>query len=149
MFPIEGAGKRVLVTGSGSGIGLAAARLFSERGYRVAGTARDPEALSRREGALPFAVLAADLSLPGAADALFDAAEAVLGGIDILINNAGQGELGAVEDTDLAGSRRLFEVNYFGPVRLVQRALPAMRARRSGVIVNLGSTDSTIAYGRR
>jgi NAD(P)-dependent dehydrogenase (short-subunit alcohol dehydrogenase family) len=139
MLPPRAAGTRVLITGASSGIGLAAARLFAERGYRVAGTARDPEALAKREKALPFAVIAADLAVPGAADRVFEAAESALGGVDILINNAGQGELGAVEDTDLADSRRLFEINYFAPVRLVQRALPGMRERRSGVIVNLGS----------
>ncbi len=139
MSPSDAAGKRILITGAGSGIGLAAARLFAARGYRVAGSARDPEALRRREGDLPFAVFPADLAEAGAAERLFDAAEAALGGIDILVNNAGQGELGAVEDTDWEESRRLFEVNYFSPVRLVRRALPGMRARGAGVIVNLGS----------
>jgi NAD(P)-dependent dehydrogenase (short-subunit alcohol dehydrogenase family) len=139
MSRTDAAGKRILITGASSGIGLAAARLFAARGYRVAGSARDPRALRSREGELPFAVFPADLAEPGAAEALFDAAESVLGGIDILINNAGQGELGAVEDTDWKDSRRLFEVNYFSAVRLIRRALPGMRARGTGVIVNLGS----------
>jgi NAD(P)-dependent dehydrogenase (short-subunit alcohol dehydrogenase family) len=132
-------GKRVLITGAGSGIGLATARLFAARGFRVIGSARDPEAVGKREAGLPFRLLGADLAESGAADRLFDAAEAILGGIDILINNAGQGELGAVEDTKLADSRGLFEVNFFAPVRLVQRVLPGMRARGFGVILNLGS----------
>jgi short-subunit dehydrogenase len=63
----------------------------------------------------------------------------ILGHVDVLINNAGQGELGAVEDTDLADSRRLFEVNYFSVVRLVKQVLPGMRERGGGVILNLGS----------
>jgi NAD(P)-dependent dehydrogenase (short-subunit alcohol dehydrogenase family) len=135
----ETGGIGVLITGASSGIGLAAARLFAARGYRVAGTARDPGALKRRLGELPFHLIEADLALAGAADRVFAEAGDHLGDIGILVNNAGQGELGAVEDTDLAASRRLFEVNYFAPVRLVQLALPGMRARKSGVIVNLGS----------
>src|SRR5690349_3762820 len=101
-------GKRVLITGAGSGIGLAAARLFAARGYRVAGTSRDPEGLRKKHRDLPFDLIRSDLSLPGAADRLGDEAEAILGGIDILINNAGQGELGAVEETPLADGRALF-----------------------------------------
>jgi NAD(P)-dependent dehydrogenase (short-subunit alcohol dehydrogenase family) len=139
MAASETNGAGVLITGASSGIGLAAARLFAARGYRVAGTARDPEALRRREGELPFALFSADLAEPDAAGRLFEAAESFLGGIDILVNNAGQGELGAVEDTEWEDSRRLFEVNYFSAVRLIRRALPGMRARGAGVIVNLGS----------
>ncbi len=135
---------RVLVTGASSGIGLATAYLLSHRGYSVAGTARDPEAVRKRlekaRGApLPFRLLAMDLADPLSVEKGFAEAERILGSIDILINNAGQGELGAVEDTDLADSRRLFEVNYFSVVRLVQLSAPAMRARGAGIILNLGS----------
>ena len=137
-------GYGILLTGASSGIGLAAAYLLAERGYRVVGTARDPEALRRRlqleRGERPpFQLVAMDLAVPASVEAGFAEALALLGGIDILINNAGQGELGSVEDTDPADSRRLFEVNYFSVVRLVQKSLPGMRARGSGVILNLGS----------
>jgi NAD(P)-dependent dehydrogenase (short-subunit alcohol dehydrogenase family) len=137
-------GRRVLLTGASSGIGLAAAYLLSERGYTVVGTARDPEALrqrlARERGAPPpFHLVRMDLTDPASVDAGFAEAHAQLGGIDILINNAGQGELGSVEDTDLAESRALFEVNYFSVVRLVKLAVPAMRARGSGIVLNLGS----------
>jgi NAD(P)-dependent dehydrogenase (short-subunit alcohol dehydrogenase family) len=145
--------KRVLLTGASSGIGLAAARLLSENGYTVVGTARDPEALRallKREGqrdpgappsgaSLPFHLVQMDLTDPASVDAGFAEARRLLGGIDILINNAGQGELGSVEDTDLADSRALFEVNYFSVVRLVKLAVPEMRARGSGIVLNLGS----------
>ncbi len=135
---------RVLLTGASSGIGLAAAYLLTSRGYAVVGTARDPEAvlqrLTRERGAPPpFCLFKMDLADAASVDAGFAKAEAELGGVDILINNAGQGELGSVEDTDPAESRKLFEVNYFGPVRLCQLAAPSMRARGAGVIVNLGS----------
>jgi short-subunit dehydrogenase len=135
---------RVLITGASSGIGLATARLLSHRGYSVVGTARDPQAMRLRlepgpGSPLPFRLIAMDLADPLSVERGFAEAEGMLGGIDILINNAGQGELGAVEDTDLVDSRRLFEVNYFSAVRLVQLAVPAMRARGSGIIVNMGS----------
>jgi NAD(P)-dependent dehydrogenase (short-subunit alcohol dehydrogenase family) len=135
---------RILITGASSGIGLAAAYLFSEHGYQVVGTARHPEAVLNRlqveRGApAPFRLVRMDLTDPASVETGFAEAQSLLGGIDILINNAGQGELGAVEDTPLADSRTLFEVNYFAVVRLVQLAVPAMRARGSGIIVNLGS----------
>ena len=139
---MNGSGRRVLITGASSGIGLATARLLAARGYRVAGAMRDPEGTRKRlqaDGPLPFAPIRMDLTDPDSVDAGWAAAVAALGGIDILINNAGQGELGSVEDTDLADSRRLFEVNYFAVVRLVKLALPGMRERGAGAIVNLGS----------
>lgn len=135
---------RVLITGASSGIGLAAALLLTGRGYQVVGTARRPdEARQRIEGErgapLPFALVEMELTDPDSVDRGFAQAEARLGGIDVLINNAGQGELGAVEDTPLSDSRALFEVNYFSVVRLVQKAVPGMRKRGKGVILNLGS----------
>ncbi|HKP96452.1 MAG TPA: SDR family oxidoreductase [Fibrobacteria bacterium] len=134
----------VLLTGASSGIGLATAWLLSENGYRVAGTTRHPEAVrkrleSERGAPLPFALIGMDLTDPASVERGFAEARSRLGPIDVLINNAGQGELGAVEDTPLADSRALFEVNYFSAVRLVQLAVPAMRARGSGVVLNLGS----------
>ncbi|MDB5047921.1 MAG: short-chain dehydrogenase/reductase [Fibrobacteres bacterium] len=135
---------RVLLTGASSGIGLATATLLAARGYRVVGTTRHPEAVrkrleSERGSPLPFALIGMDLTDPASVEHGYAQAESMLGGIDILINNAGQGELGAVEDTPLADSRALFEVNYFSVVRLAQLAIPAMRARGSGVILNMGS----------
>lgn len=138
--------RRVLLTGASSGIGLAAASLLARSGYAVVGTARDPdrarrelEARSGGGGPLPFRLVAMDLSDPVSIETGYAEALATLGGVDVLVNNAGMGELGAVEDTPLPDSRRLFEVNYFGPVALVKLAVPGMRSRRSGVIVNLGS----------
>lgn len=137
-------GRRVLITGASSGIGLATARLLASKGYRVAGTTRDPEhTLSRMaalSGALNFALIPMDLRDPGSVEAGWAAAgKALGGGVDILINNAGRGELGSVEDTPLKNAREMFEVNYFSAVQLVKLALPGMRERGSGAILNLGS----------
>lgn len=142
--PPPGPMRRVLLTGASSGIGLAAALRLSRAGYPVVGTARDAEGARRRlerdHGTpLPFRLVGMDLTVPESVETGFSRALAILGGLDVLVNNAGQGELGAVEDTPLADSRRLFEINYFGPVALVKLAVPGMRARGGGVIVNLGS----------
>jgi NAD(P)-dependent dehydrogenase (short-subunit alcohol dehydrogenase family) len=144
MTSTQAKGRRILITGASSGIGLAAARLLAESGHAVAGTARDPVRARREEEARsgappPYALVAMDLADPASVERGWEEALGILGGVDVLVNNAGMGELGSVEDTPLSDSRRLFEVNYFGPVSLVKKAVPAMRERRSGVIVNLGS----------
>ena len=135
---------KVLLTGASSGIGLAAGLLLTEKGFQVVGTARDPkgrrERWERASGhPFPFVLIAMDLADPASVDRGFDEATGILGEVDVLVNNAGQGELGSVEDTDLEDSRKLFEVNYFSAVRLTKKVIPAMRARRRGIIVNLGS----------
>ena len=137
-------GERVFITGASSGIGLATGLLLTQAGYHVVGACRDPEDARKRlvsgtGGPLPFPLVPMDQADPAAVEKGFGAALGILGGVDILINNAGQGELGAVEETDLEDSRRLFEVNYFSAVSLVKLAVPAMRKRGRGVIVNMGS----------
>ncbi len=132
----------VLITGSSSGIGLATARLLVSRGYRVVGTCRDPSVVPDAG----FPLVAMDQSDPDAVTRGFAEAEAVLGGVDVLVNNAGRGELGAVEDTDPATVRRLFEVNYFSVVQLTRLCLPGMRARGRGVIVQLGSIVHSLQF---
>lgn len=132
----------VLVTGASSGIGLATARLLASRGYRVVGTCRNP-------GALPdagFPLIAMDHSDPAVVERGFAEAKRLLGSIDVLINNAGTGELGAVEDTPPEEARRLFEVNYFSAVRLTQLCLPGMRARGAGVILQIGSIVFSLQF---
>ncbi len=143
--------RRVLITGASSGIGAATARLLASHGYQVIGSCRNPLAAASRLGVekpedLPFALLPADLADPPQVERLFHEAEQKWGGIDILINNAGLGELGAVEDTSLADAREMFEVNYFSAVRLTQLALPAMRSRRQGAILQLGSIVHSLQF---
>jgi NAD(P)-dependent dehydrogenase (short-subunit alcohol dehydrogenase family) len=133
----------VLITGASSGIGLATARLLSSRGYRVVGTCRHPEKVIP---APSFPLIAMDQSDPASVDRGFVEAVGRLGTIDVLINNAGTGELGAVEDTPDEEARRLFEVNYFSAVRLTRLCLPAMRERGAGVIVQLGSIVFSLQF---
>jgi short-subunit dehydrogenase len=143
----------MLITGASSGIGAATLRLFARRGYRVIGTCRDAERVSakwsadRFFGDLPMPTLiSADLAKPGDVETLFEKSNQALGGIDILLNNAGMGELGAVEETSPEFARQIFEVNFFAAARLTQLVLPFMRAKQFGVILNLGSIVHSLQF---
>ena len=124
-----------LITGCSTGFGLATARYFLEQGWNVVATMRTPQA-----DVLPASerlhVLALDVTTP---DSIRRAIEAA-GPIDVLVNNAGVGWLNAIEGTPLATVREIFEANTFGPMALMQAVLPAFRARKSGVIVNVSSS---------
>jgi NAD(P)-dependent dehydrogenase (short-subunit alcohol dehydrogenase family) len=121
----------VLITGTSSGYGLETARRFLDRGWDVIATMRTP-----REELLPGArVLALDVTDPGSiAAAVRDA-----GPIDVLVNNAGIGLLGAFEATPMATARELFETNTFGVMAMTQAIVPQFRERGAGVIVNVTS----------
>ena len=124
-----------VVTGVSSGIGNATARALVSRGFRVFGTARSVAS------ALPPKVERVLLDVRDAASiaAGVRAVLAKAGRIDLLVNNAGGSVIGAVEETSLEQARELFEVNFFGAVRMTQAVLPAMRAQKSGRIVFISS----------
>ncbi len=126
--------KVVLITGASSGIGAACAELLAERGYVVYGSSRNPQFQPR--GFRPLHMDVCDDESVNQAVALV-LQEA--GRIDALINNAGCGLAGAVEDTATAEALRQMDVNFMGAFRLARAVLPAMRRQRSGVIVNLSS----------
>jgi NAD(P)-dependent dehydrogenase (short-subunit alcohol dehydrogenase family) len=122
----------ILVTGASSGFGLATARYFSARGWRVIATMRRPDA-SLGDG---LEVLPLDVTDPTSIAACVAAA----GPIDVLVNNAGIGMMGAFEATPMAELRRLFETNSFGTMAMTQAVLPGMRQRGGGTIVNVTSS---------
>lgn len=135
--------KIVLITGASAGIGRAAAELLLKNGYQVYAGARRVERMKDLE-AQGAAVLALDVT---AEASLRSAVETILGKegrLDILINNAGYGAHGAVEDVPIEEARRQFEVNVFGLARLTQLALPHMRAAGSGTIINISSIAGKI-----
>jgi NAD(P)-dependent dehydrogenase (short-subunit alcohol dehydrogenase family) len=127
--------KTVLITGCSSGYGLETARHFHERGWNVVATMRTP-----REDVLPrserLRVVALDVTKPESIEAALRAS----GPIDVLVNNAGIGLFGAFEATPMATVREVFETNTFGPMAMTQAVLPQMRARKSGVVVNVTSS---------
>lgn len=127
--------KTVLITGCSSGFGLETARYFLDRDWKVIATMRTP-----REDVLPrsdlLRVLALDVTDP---ESIRQAIEAA-GPIDVLVNNAGIGVLGALEGTSMETAREVFETNTLGTMAVTQAALPQFRQRKAGVIVNVTSS---------
>ncbi len=133
--------KTVLITGCSSGYGLQTARHFLARGWQVVATMRTP-----REDLLPASgslrLLALDVTQPHSIAAAVQAA----GLIDVLVNNAGIGALGAFEATPLATVRELFETNTFGCMAMTQAVLPQFRQRRSGLVINVTSSTTLAPF---
>jgi NAD(P)-dependent dehydrogenase (short-subunit alcohol dehydrogenase family) len=127
--------KNILITGCSSGYGLETARHFHAQGWNVIATMRTP-----REDVLPWSkrlrVLPLDVTKPESIAAALEAA----GPIDVLVNNAGIGVVGAFEATPMATTREVFETNTFGVMAMTQAVLPQLRERRSGVVVNVTSS---------
>ena len=127
-----------LVTGGSSGIGESTARALHAKGFTVYAVARrvDRMASLSSDGVHTFAMdVTDDASMVAGIDRII----AEQGRIDVLVNNAGYGSYGAVEDVPIDEARRQFEVNVFGLARLVQLVTPHMRAQRSGRIINISS----------
>lgn len=135
--------KVALVTGASSGIGEVTALKLQELGYTVYGAARRVERMSRLAEA-GVHVLPMDVTDTASMQAGVDGIIAESGRIDVLLNNAGYGSYGAIEDVPLDEARAQFEVNIFGAARLIQLVLPHMRAQRSGTIVNISSMGGKI-----
>jgi NAD(P)-dependent dehydrogenase (short-subunit alcohol dehydrogenase family) len=132
--------KTILITGCSSGFGLDTARYFLERGWKVIATMRTP-----REDLLPrsdnLRVLALDVT---SADNIRQVVEAA-GPIDVLVNNAGIGVLGALEGISMQTAREVFETNTFGTMALTQAVLPQFRQRQAGVIINVTSSVTLVS----
>lgn len=135
--------KVALVTGASAGIGKAIVRQLLQDGWRVYGAARRVEKMAdiAAEGASTLALdVTNDASMQDAVQDLLKAE----GQIDALVNNAGYGSYGAIEDVPIAEAKRQFEVNLFGLARLCQLVLPSMRGAGSGTIVNISSMGGRI-----
>ncbi len=127
--------KTILITGCSSGFGLEIARYFLERDWQVIATMRMPheELLPRSER---LRVLPLDVTDADSIRNMLDAA----GPVDVLVNNAGIGMLGAVEGTPVAAMREVFETNTFGTMAMTQAILPQFRQRKAGVVINVTSS---------
>lgn len=137
------ANKVALVTGASSGIGESTALKLKDLGYTVYGAARRVDRMQHltKSG---IKILAMDVTDDASMQAGIASIMTEAGRIDVLVNNAGYGSYGAVEDVPMEEARAQFDVNVFGAVRLTQLALPHMRAQRSGTIVNITSMGGKI-----
>jgi NAD(P)-dependent dehydrogenase (short-subunit alcohol dehydrogenase family) len=137
--------KTWFITGVSSGLGRAVALAALDRGDVVVGTVREPEAARAFEARGGHALIL-DITDTAAVNAVLAAAEAVTGQIDILVNNAGYGLVGAVEEASLDEVRAQFETNVLGPLAVLKAALPAMRARRAGRVINITSVSGLAVW---
>ena len=132
--------KVVLITGCSTGIGLATATQFSNGDYQVIATARNPNSseelieLGKKDNVL---LKTLDVCDQESVDKLFDELNDF--DVDVLVNNAGVGGSGSVENASMDFAKNLMETNYFGSLRMIQKVIPSMRSRRSGAIINVSS----------
>lgn len=143
--------QRWLITGSARGIGRALAEAVLRAGHRLVATAREPAQLSDLKARYGDAVrtVALDVTDPVAANMAVHTAVDSFGGLDVLVNNAGYGNVDSVEDTGLDEFRRQIETNLFGTIIVTKAAIPVMREQRSGHIIQFSSVGGRIgAPGR-
>lgn len=144
-------GKVALVTGASAGIGVAAARRLANAGATIVLSARRAERLRiladelNAGGRGQAIVVPADLSSESGRVELMEAATTTGGVVDVLVNNAGYGQPGAVEEVDQVRIRAQLETNFFAAVHLMQLVIPSMRERRSGRIINISGTVGRFA----
>lgn len=141
--------KTWFITGASSGFGRAFADHALARGYNVVATARKVDALKQIAAHAPdrFLALALDVTRPKDAQAAVDAAVARFGRIDVLVNNAGYGVVGAFEETSDSELRAQMETNFFGAMNVTRAALPVLREQKSGAIVNMSSLGGQLSFG--
>lgn len=140
--------KTWMITGVSGGLGREIARAALERGDIVVGAMRRPEAVAAFEALAPGRAhgVVMDVTDTAAIAAAVAKAESVTGTLDVLVNNAGYGLVGAVEEASLDEVRAQFEVNVFGPLAVLKAVLPAMRARRAGRIINITSVSGLAVW---
>lgn len=136
------------ITGCSRGIGRALAERVLARGHRLIATARQPDTLTDLAGAYPdrCRVLALDVADASQVTTVVEQAAEAFGRLDVVVNNAGYGLIGALEETDDEQIARIFEANFFGALRVIRAALPIMRAQRRGHFVNLSAAAAIANY---
>lgn len=135
--------KVALITGASSGMGKSTANVLHEQGYKVYGAARRIDKMKDLEQK-GMSIISLDLTKD---ETIVSAVNMIIekeGRIDILINNAGYGSYGSVEEVSIEEAKRQFEVNMFGLARITQLVIPSMRKNQSGRIVNISSMGGKI-----
>lgn len=136
----------ILITGVSTGIGRACAQRFAAEGWQVVGTVRDPSTAERNNLPREMALEQLDLDDPESPARCADAVLARYGCPDVVLNNAGMLQFGAIEELGASEISRLFQVNVFGQIALASALLPAMRERGSGVIANVTSLGGRMVF---
>ena len=136
------------ITGCSTGFGRHLAQEVLEKGDKVAVTARNTDDVKDLVAQYPGTAVAIklDVTNPEQVKAAVQQATEKLGRIDVLVNNAGIGYFGAIEESEEAEVRRMFEINFFGLASVTNAVLPVMRAQRSGHIVNISSVGGLVAF---
>jgi NAD(P)-dependent dehydrogenase (short-subunit alcohol dehydrogenase family) len=134
------------ITGCSSGFGRAIAEAALAAGHRVIATARDIRSIADLEKEGHCHLLSLDVTEPESIPGVIRQAAEVWGRIDVLVNNAGYGLVGAVEEGSDAQIRRCMETNFFGPLEVIRAALPLLRAQGSGHIVNISAAAAISNY---
>lgn len=132
--------KTILITGASSGYGKATAELFLERGWNVVATMRKPNPDIFRSKGERLAVAPLDVTDPNSIREAIAETLRKFGSLDVLVNNAGIGVVGAFEATPMATVREVFETNTFGVMAMTQAVLPMFRERKAGTVVNVTSS---------
>ena len=127
--------KVVLITGGSSGIGKSVGEFLQQKGFKVYGTSRNPKNYPNSK----FPIVALDVTVPETISSCIAEVLKQENRIDVLINNAGAGITGPVEEIPDEEIKRNFETNFFGPINVIKATLPAMRAQNSGLIINITS----------
>ena len=127
--------KVVLITGGSSGIGKSVGEFLTQKGFTVYGTSRNPERYTDSQ----FGLVKLDVSDPTSIEEAVKTVIQEHGRLDVLVNNAGAGITGPIEETPEAEIQRNFETNFFGPIRVIKAVLPQMRIQKSGLVINVTS----------
>ena len=127
--------KVVLITGGSSGIGKSIGEFLSEKGFIVYGTSRSPEKYKQSK----FPILALDVKYEATISETVNTIIDKEGQLDVVINNAGAGITGPIEETPNAEIKNNFDTNFFGPINVIKAVLPQMRKQHAGLIINITS----------
>lgn len=138
--------RTIFITGSSSGIGRAAVRLFSDRGWNVAATMRNPDSETELQNLPNVKVFRLDVLDKGSIKSAVEDSLKEFGQIDALVNNAGYAAIGPFEAADDEQISRQFETNLFGLMRVTRAVLPHFRERRQGVIINVSSVAGRTTF---
>ena len=136
--------KTIFITGGSSGIGKCIGEYLTQKGYEVYGSSRNPEKYKDSK----FTLVELDVTKPDSIQKCVENLLLKTGHIDVLINNAGAGITGPLEEIPMEMVKTNFETNLFGPIGMINAVLPSMRAQKAGLIINITSIAGYMGLGR-